>query len=181
MDVAKILRGLFIKDGATGYNKQVEAKVAPVVVAGIRSTAGGNEPTAISTAQDILRNNLLLVGNGDVSMNNSIRTPFSLCDDWTTAAGAASRQIYTVPTGKILYLTAYFHSGPNAAAEGIVIRDAIADGGTMKTGTVVPSNGSAGWSSPFPMEFTNGMRADAADLNNSAHYRMTFVGWLEDA
>jgi len=90
---AKITKGLEVGDGALGINQNVDVKVTPSLVAGIRSTKGGNEPTAISTSIDASGNNKLMV---DTSTTGNSLFYGSLTAD----IHIGNLTLATVPAGK---------------------------------------------------------------------------------
>lgn len=96
MDVAKILKGLFVRDGQSGIQRQIDSKVNPVLAAALRSTAGGNEITALSTTIDKIGNNRLLVGESSLEAKYAYGT----ADIHLAAADSNSPTIQTVPVGE---------------------------------------------------------------------------------
>ena len=95
MDEVKVNKGLFLLDGRNNKQANVEIKVGANVAAGIRTTAGGNEPTAISTKPDINGFNRLSIESAPIE---SVRLAGTA--DVHTAGVGNSPTIFTVTTGE---------------------------------------------------------------------------------
>jgi len=92
MEVAKIPKGFFLYDGATQAEKQVASERIASQVLGMRSTAGGNQPSAISSRTDQNGFNRLCVEHSNqIGALKSVQTAINM--------SAATQTILTVPAG----------------------------------------------------------------------------------
>lgn len=109
IEAAKILKGLFVRDGATATQKQIDIKSSSSMTAGLRSTAGGNEVTAISSSIDSSGNNRLCVEGINLT------GLFTAKSQTTLTSTTARTDNYTVPAGKKWLVHFAGFDRPNAA------------------------------------------------------------------
>lgn len=103
-----------------------------------------------------------------------------ICGSWTTAATPASKQLHTNAAGKVfratlIYLARGDDTGP------VCLRDGVADSGDQIFHTSGAQTAPLVFHPDYAPTFKAGIRADAADLGASKAYRITIMGWEEDA
>jgi hypothetical protein len=184
MEISKILKGLFIKDGQagmggkSGIRKQIDAKdISPVLFSGLRSNSGGNEISAISSFIDATGYNRAAVNVLCPPADHQSMISFTY--DNAHGAGPSSHQVYTVTAGKTLYVSAIFMMNWTGSLGWDKLSDGIADGGTVKFSAIYGAYGSASFNSACPIAFTQGIRVDAANCNANGETQITIVGWEE--
>jgi hypothetical protein len=102
----------------------------------------------------------------------SLKTFFAA--NYTAAGSPVSKQFYTTSVGKTAYLTDIVLR--DTVAGGITLRDAVADSGTIKLFSSVPTGV---WNNHFtvPIPFVNGIRMDAADQTTLQATDVTLIGF----
>jgi hypothetical protein len=185
MDAIKLFKGLFIHNAETGSQisgsqSQVNVKVSPVVVAGVKSTIGGSEVHAIDAYPDSKGINRLEVENGGFAREGGRQTLINFAESgYAAGATPASKQWYTVTAGKTLYVTGIINTNSTGTIQAFVIRDGIADAGALKYYCATPISTTSWFSNVVPIKFTKGLRFDAADQGANSTHSLIIVGWEE--
>jgi len=139
MEVAKVPKGFFLYDGATQAEKQIASDRIASQVLGMRSTEGGNQPTAISSKPDRNGFNRLSVESAQVGKYTRVSAAFNI--------SGGDIEIATVPAGHTWVLV-NVHKGATAgtplvyisAAAGAAPLTFLMTAATAQQNIFVPTN-----------------------------------------
>jgi len=187
MGLVKWFKGIFIHNTEgggqifrVGTQDHVDIKVTPSLVCGIKSGIGGSETHAIDAYPDHMHGDNRLMVDGSYPGSGGRCTPFSYSVLIATGAVPASIQIATPTAGKKIYITSWLSVNNSAGGGNHVLRDGVADGGTIKAIASNPTaNECKSHTFPTPLVFSQGIRFDAANQAANATMGWTLTGWEE--
>jgi len=101
-----------------------------------------------------------------------------ICGFISTGAVPASKQLYTVPAGKVLRLHNINMQADSSAYN--IVRDGTADAGNIVALVQLTAPLNLNCHPDYAIRVTSGLRCDAADQTANKYYYYNFWGYLED-